>query len=188
MGIHANPDMSDSVVKYSLAEIKPHHREIARRLVLGQKASDICRNLAMSTSRMSIIINSPLFKLELKRLEEEREREVISVKKALDEIAPVALETIERTMYMAAEEDLRFKAASDILDRAGYGKINKTDINFKGRMDHSSLTLDEIKVLIQERLQRVQQSEEEEVQRAIEASTIEVGFEERPSDGQKDIL
>lgn len=185
MGRHAQ-EMSDSVVKYSLAEIKPHHREIARRLVLGQKASHICVSLNMSVSRMSIIINSPLFKLELRRLEEERDRDVMNVKKALDEIAPVAVEVVERTMYMAPDEELRFKAATDILDRAGFGKIVKSDINIRGRIDHSTMTEDEIRVLVRERLNRIRESDQEKEKLEIEASSIEVICEDCPTNGQKE--
>ena len=136
--------MSPSVERYGLSYIRPYHREIARRLVLGEKASSVCLDLNMSPSRMSIIINSPLFKLELRRLEQARDADTVDVTKTLRELSPVALEVVERTMYMAKSESLRFNAAQDVLDRAGVAKVSK----LVGQVihDYASMSDEELKL------------------------------------------
>jgi len=168
--------MSDSVSKMSLGYIRPHHREIARRLVLGQRQSQICKELGMSPDRMSIIVNSPLFKIELKRLERERDSGVADVTKTLQELAPVALESVERTMYSAKSERLRFEAAESILDRAGFGKIGKSEVRVS-HTSYSSMTEDELKRLVAERVRRIKEMAEEKRKQEEEASAITVEFE-----------
>ena len=53
----------------ALKLIRPRHREIMRRLVCGQKQREIALDMELNEGRLSIIINSPLFKIELAKLE-----------------------------------------------------------------------------------------------------------------------
>ena len=178
--------LSPSVERYGLGYIRPYHREIARRLVLGERSSQICADLGISESRMSIIVNSPLFKLEIKRLEEARDKGVADVRQQLEELSPLALEQVERTMYQAPSPTLRFKAAESILDRAGYGAISKSQIrvNSHSTVEHSNMTDGEIRRLIMERVERMVREEKEREEAEKEAEAMEVDFEDvsRPSD------
>lgn len=170
--------MSDSVVKYSLGEIRPIHREIARRLVVGQKPSEVRASLGLSSSRFSIITNSPLFKVEVKKLEMQRDQGVVDVTKTFKELSPIAIEQIERIMYVTKDEHLKVKCAESILDRAGYGKVTKTDVNISGTVTHSTLTKDEIRQLIRDRLDRMKADDEDNEARMVEAESMEVDFTE----------
>lgn len=169
---------SQSVVKYGLSYIRPYHREIARRLVLGQMQVDICEDLGMSVSRMSIIINSPLFKMELMKMEELRNSGVADVTKTLQEVSPLALEVIERTMVGGKSEAIRFKAAQDILDRAGHGVTTRRDVNVSGMVSHANLSEIELRKLVLERFKRMKNAETQKEQQQLEAESIEVKFEE----------
>jgi predicted transcriptional regulator len=173
---------SDSVQKYGLSHIRPMHREIARRLVLGQRQGDVAAELGISDSRMSIIVNSPLFKREIDRLEKLREEGVQDVQRTLVEVSPLALEVVERTMYGGKSERLRFDAAESILDRAGHSKINKVDIrgNINNRV--SSMSDSEVKRLIAERISRIREKTLEEERLMAEADATEVTFDEVSTD------
>jgi len=167
-----------SVETYGLSYIRPYHREIARRLVLGQKQSDICRDLGMSVSRMSIIINSPLFKLELKRLETMRDNGVGEVTQQLKELSPVALETVERIMYGAKSDRLKLDAAETILDRAGYGSINKSLIKSEVSVTSTQgLTNDELREIVAERFQRMKVEGDKTAQEKAEAEAATFEWE-----------
>lgn len=166
---------SASVVANGLMYIRPYHREFARRLVLGQKAVDICADLSVSEARFSIIVNSPLFKIEIKRLEEARDKGVADVTQTLRELSPLALEQVERTMYHARSDRLRFDAAESILDRAGYGKSARIEI--KATHEHSSLTEEEMKKLIMERYQRIRDEASDKEAMDIKAEAIDIEFE-----------
>jgi len=140
--------------------VRPYHREIARRLVLGQRQSDICVDLGISTGRLSIIVNSPLFKLELKRLEDIRDKGVEDVTRSLKNLAPVALEQIERTMYTAKSEKLRTQCAWDILDRAGYKATDKVEVRTTNlNINVQDYSDDELKEIIKQRLERLRSSQ-----------------------------
>ncbi len=175
-----NPQkQSPSVEKYGLAFVRPYHREIARRLILGEKQSEIARDIGMTASRMSIICNSPLFKLELRRLEMERDASCVDVTKTLRELSPVALEQVERTMYTAKSQRLRYDAASSILDRAGYGAINKQDIRMQGQVlvKTSNMTDDELRRLVAQRVDAMNTEKETKEKAEVEGAAIEVEYE-----------
>jgi len=174
---------SQSVTKYGLGYIRPYHREIARRLVLGEIQADIARSLGMSESRMSIIVNSPLFKLELQRLAVSRDEGVANVQQTLQAISPLALEVIERTMYSSKSETLKFAAAQDVLDRAGFGKTTKVVSNVSGHVTHSNLSPDELRQLVIERVQRIKDEAEQKAKELRDADAIDVSFEEVKPEG-----
>jgi len=189
MGMIPQSDMSNSVVKYGLGYIRPYHREIARRLVLGQRQSDICRDLGMTPGRMSIIVNSPLFKIEIKKLERERDEGVGDISRTLQELSPLALEVVERTMYQAESHRLRFDAAESVLDRAGHSRINKSDINVTGNVNHSGMTEDELRKLVSERVKRMKEEYAKREAAEAEANSTPIEFdmaEQCPSDGQQE--
>lgn len=71
---------------------------------------------------------------EVKRLEDMRDSGVEDVTVQLQELSPVALETVERIMIYGSKEAIRLDAAKDILDRAGHGKVTKID----GTMTHET--------------------------------------------------
>ncbi len=128
---------------------------------------------------MSIIVNSPLFKIILKELEEDRDSNAVDIAKDLREMSPVALDVIERTMYKSKSERLRFKAAESILDRAGYGPVNKTTLDVKGAIDvHHGMSEEELKSMILERVRRMEQEKEEKQKLEDEAKTITITWEE----------
>lgn len=175
---------SQTVVRYGLGYIRPYHREIARRLVLGERAVDISKSLGMGQERLSIIVNSPLFKLEVKRLEEMRDNGVADVQQTLREISPIALEVIERTMHSSKSEALKFAAAQDVLDRAGFGKTTKVISNVSGNITHSNMSEAELRQLVVDRVQRIKDEAELRAKELRDADAIEVGFEEvNPGDG-----
>lgn len=134
----------------------------------------------MTASRLSIIINSPLFKIELQRLEEVRDEGVGNIGKTLKELSPVALEVIERTMYQARNEKLKFEAAQDVLNRAGYGAVNKSVINVQQdtSISYNSMTDAELKRLVNERVQRIQNEQQNKEQLQERANHIQLDFDE----------
>lgn len=177
-------NISQSVEHMQISYIRPYHREIARRLVLGQRASDIARDIGMTASRLSIIINSPLFKIELQRLEDVRDEGVGNIGKTLKELSPVALEVIERTMYQARSEKLKFEAAQDVLNRAGYGAINKSIVNVQQdtSISYNNMTDAELKRLVGERVQRIQQEQKSKDDLQERANSIQLNFDEVPEE------
>jgi len=173
---------SQNVENLALTYIRPYHREIARRLVLGETAARICRSIGMGEGRMSIIVNSPLFKLEIKRLEDLRDGGVADVTQTLKELSPLALEVVERTMHGSKSETLRFSAAQDVLDRAGYGKTTKVLAQFAGNITHSTLSEAELRQLVLDRVQRIKDEAEQKARELREVDGTVITLEEVESD------
>jgi hypothetical protein len=122
--------------------------------------------------------------MELKRLEEQRDVGVSDIGKTLRELSPIALETIERTMYSATSERLRYDAASTVLDRAGYGAINKQKIDASVNVNtsYSNMTEEELRRLVSERVKRIQDIQDAHNAEMDAADAIEVEFDQTDPD------
>lgn len=181
LDVNGEPIPSMTVQKFGLTYVRPMHREIARRLVLGQKVKDIAADLNITPTRISTLVNSPVFKKEIKRLEDQRDVGVSDVTRTLREVAPVCLEQVERLMYNAKSEKVRLSAAQDLLDRAGYGAVNKNlNVNANANVPHGTMTDDELKRLILARMQRAETAEEVAAKEnaTLAATRIEFDVEE----------
>jgi len=117
-------------------KIGPRHRALMRRLAAGMRLQEACEDIGFSISRASLVVNSPLFKAEMEKMQDdlnkgfvEAESEKISrsadpTRIALSESAEVAA----RTLRHALDDEnptIRVSAAKDILDRTGYAKEDK---------------------------------------------------------------
>lgn len=118
--------------------IGERHKEIMRRLIVGETQHRIAKDLGMSESRLSIICNSPLFKRELSKLESEVKVKFVdhtaNVAARLDELQPEAIKVLELIVTKNKDENnfpipLRLKkdTALDILELAGSGKKKTKD-------------------------------------------------------------
>lgn len=175
--------MSKSVEKYGLGYIRPYHREIARRLVLGETQQEICEALGMTPGRMSLIVNSPLFKLEVSKLEKMREQGVYDISQQLQEIAPAALETIERIMYTGSD-GMKFKAASDLLNRAGFNMVQMIAVAH-GEVDTSDMQDHELIDLIKTRIINKMQTKTQEQEELEKAQKVVLSFDEVDTEEEK---
>lgn len=66
-----------------LLTIKPKHWEIMDRLLCGSTQRDIAVDLGMSESRLSIIVNSPIFQLELRKRRMRREALALDIQEEI---------------------------------------------------------------------------------------------------------
>ncbi len=177
-------EIAPSVEKYGVKYIRPYHRELARRIVLGSSEKELCNEFHIGAAALSMIVNTPLFQLELMRLEKMRDEGVADVTKTLHDLAPIALDTMERTMYQTQSEGLKVKIAESFLDRAGHGAINKSVVDVTTRADtgYDDLTPDEKRRLVAERIKKMQDEATGEMKDVEAADGISVEFEEVKSD------
>lgn len=112
--------------------VRPRHREMMRRLICGETQRDIARDMGISEARLSIIVRSPAFQLELRRMEADVYDKAVDtigdVTVRAKRLQPKALDTLEALM-----EDKKIGAmvrrtcAKDILDLAGATKKRDVD-------------------------------------------------------------
>lgn len=109
----------------TIKEMKERHFEIMRRLVAGELQTDIARSLGMTDAWMSIVIASPVFRVELEKLRAEANHNAADVGARLTALAPDAMSVMEQAIRdKAADLSMMQKVsvARDVLDRAGHGK------------------------------------------------------------------
>jgi len=119
----------------TISNLWPHHRSMARSIVAaGLTPTQLAETYGFSQGQITRIINSPMFKLELARLEKEADELAVDVRADLKRMAVRAVEILDEQMNkVGVEEKTKQKAAFGVLDRAGYGKkdrpISTGDIN-----------------------------------------------------------
>jgi|DewCreStandDraft_4_1066084.scaffolds.fasta_scaffold51461_3 hypothetical protein len=101
------------------------HREMARRLVLGERQCDVARSMGISAGRMSDISRSPVFMEYMDHLAHMREIGVLDIRGQVERGATAGLDILLRVLSKGTEEnqaaDVRTKVqvAQDLLDREG---------------------------------------------------------------------
>lgn len=108
--------------RFAVTEMWDSHREIARLAVTGMKQADIARELGVSEVMVSYTMNSPIVKRQLDQMRAVRDIDAVDVSKRIQEIAPRALEVLNELLD-EGNDNIRLKAATDILDRAGHAAV-----------------------------------------------------------------
>lgn len=112
-----------------ISHIKPHHRSMARMLVEGAQPTEIARVMGFSEGHITRIQASPLFQVELNRLEEKRDDVVAEGREDIRNLVERATEVLSEDLYRDPEDHrdrkLRQTAALETLDRAGIRKTGE---------------------------------------------------------------
>jgi len=109
-------------------QLREHHKSMARMMVMGgARPGQLALAFNMSAAQISIITQSPMFKLEVERLRAMSEDACADVRNQLNGMIPLALVALEDDLSMEVEDDPRLRkirqtAAFDILSRTGYEK------------------------------------------------------------------
>jgi DNA-binding CsgD family transcriptional regulator len=113
--------------------LRPRHREIMRRKLLGQSNKQIAEELCLSQNRVSVITNSPLFKLELERMMQQADDQVFDAMGKLRELQPDAVNVLHESMNQHEFPHLRLKAAIQVLDRTGINSPKQIQLQHSGQ-------------------------------------------------------
>jgi hypothetical protein len=128
--------------KYEIEHLWDKHFEIARLAVLGYSPKEISPIVSMTKEHISTVMNSEVFKEHLTILRSTRDAETGNISARILEMAPVALkrlkEVVEEPMFFEDEKlgkvpnpyvrpELTVKVSQDLLDRAGFGAVEKRE-------------------------------------------------------------
>lgn len=80
-----------SLSNYVLTKLTPRHREIMIRLISGQKGKRIAEDMGITEGRLSVIRNSPLFMLELNKMQSKREEKVYEIQETFLDAADLGV-------------------------------------------------------------------------------------------------
>jgi len=128
---------SESYKELQIAKVEPRHRAMMRLQIAGYKPADLADVFGLTVTRVSIITNSPLYKDELRRMEEEVNKEFAKSEgektkvdfiriRAKDE-AGKSLEKLISLRDGATSERIQQLSAVEILGIAGVTKTNKVE-------------------------------------------------------------
>jgi len=114
---------------WEVTELWEVHKEIARRIVLGQKNTVIAQALGCTPQLVSMVRNSPVVKEHTEIMQGAADADCVDVARRISEMAPKALDVLEEILDdrdQNASLALKLKAAESILDRSGNSKIIKS--------------------------------------------------------------
>jgi len=149
--------------KYQIENVWEVHKEIARRIILGEKNVKIARDLNISEAMVSYTRNSHLVQKELAALEAQRDGTTVDIAKDIIELAPLALKRVAEILAHGTEKESdNIKTAFGVLDRAGHSPV-KTSVNYNGAFTRDDI--EKIKKRAKERHEqaRVDKAEQAEV-------------------------
>lgn len=119
------PDLRKTTERktFEVSEMWELHHEIVRRLVLGQKNSEIAKALNVTPVMVSYTRNSKVVRKQLDLMNAARDAETIDVSRRIRENGPAALELLEDIIEDHGETHgiaLAARTAESMLDRGGY--------------------------------------------------------------------
>lgn len=137
---------------HSIQNMWEHHKEIARRLLLGERQMDIARDMKLSQNWISIVCSSPAF---IKYLDGLRARTEVGISDVRKEITAGAVEGIKvlRSLLTSSNEQIQLKAATDLLDRDGFGAVKRVEQQVSGTVHLTADRLEELKARRNQMLQ-----------------------------------
>ncbi len=131
--------------KYQIKELWHLHHEILRRTLLGQKGSEIAKELGCSVPVVSYTKNSAMGKRHLELMRGAADAEAVDVSERIKDMGAKAVALMEGLLNEAIDEaGVSFKdrmaLAGEILDRAGFAapKVIRTE-NFHAHFDGNDL-------------------------------------------------
>lgn len=111
---------------HDLKKMKQIHHEIALLAVLGHPNKYIAEKLGVTPAMVSYTLDSTLVKRKLSILRGARDREALDIHKRLEELAPLSLDELEQMLLNPNTGEMTKRMiAQDLLDRAGYGSVQK---------------------------------------------------------------
>ena len=116
---------------WQVAQLWDNHKEVARRLALGQKNVTIAAAVGMSPMAISNIKNSPVTQEYVANLQGARNSATVDILENIREMAPKALKLLDDIIQgkeSEASPALRANVAKDILDRAGYSAVKNLNV------------------------------------------------------------
>ena len=155
MSIQQDQRRSELPRKYEPKNLNPLHHEILRRALLGDSHKEIAEALNCTVATVSNAVNSGLGRDKLSIMTAVADMNNMEIAQRIRETAPKALAMIQEILESdTTSYGLKFKAAVDILDRAGHAPVKKLDV----RKSATELSEDELEALKIQAINRAKQA------------------------------
>ena len=123
------PRLPSHVKRYKISHMWEIHHEIVRLAVTGMRPKEIADTLGCTEAMVTYTLNSPLAQAKLEVLRLRRDQQAIDLSERIQEAAAGAFEYLQDVAFgqeKNAAPALRARVCCEILDRAGYSKVQKS--------------------------------------------------------------
>lgn len=144
---------------YEIQHLQERHKEILRRLTLGESHKDIAESLGITRAVVTYTQNSELGRQKLDELQEGRDETVKNITGHIAEVQPQAMKVLEDALNGRVTQveganitaATQVKVAQDLLGRGGHVAPSR----IQGRIDHehklTAADIDKIKEIAYQR-------------------------------------
>lgn len=140
-----------------LQELQTQHRQILRLRVQGCKPQEIADRMGLSLIGVYSILNDPLAKSYMARLDDEADSNTLTVRRKLAELQLTAVKKLGDLLEdKAVTPAVQLATAKDVLDRTGHKPVEKHQIT------HAHFTANDI-ALLQERMRLAQEEHDQAI-------------------------
>ena len=119
------PRLPSANRKYEPKHLWGVHKEVLRRLAIGQRPKDVARDLGVSKAMVSYTANSKLGRRETALLEAAATAETANIMKRIRSMSHKALDVMEEIMLNGQKDSDRGKMAIEILHMAGFSPVKR---------------------------------------------------------------
>ena len=116
----------------SIRKINHRHKLIMFKLLSGQSQRKVAKDMSLTETWISLLVNDPLFQEEYQKLVDEVRDKVTDTASEVQEIinlaAPKAAKKIVALMD-SDESNVKFKACKSVVDYSDFGQEREKEIN-----------------------------------------------------------
>ena len=114
-----------------LAQLKTHHREIARLTFDGYKPLEISQRMDLSYNHVTKIINDPMCKAYIAKMEDQANEDIIAQRKRLVSLNNKAIDTIDELIDDGeVSASVRANLSLKVLELNGFHPVKEVNHNF----------------------------------------------------------
>ncbi len=114
---------------FTVAKMNEIHHEIARRLVLGQKGTQIAKDLSISPATVTLVKNSPIVREQMGILSGARDKRTVDIRAEIEELAPRCVDVIRNQLEdEQVSAHLKSKNAFSLLSIVGFSPVRNVNV------------------------------------------------------------
>ena len=127
MAIFPSPSNLDApqMVSATGDALRTKHKTIALLMISGMNYTEIAQQVGCTTATLHRLRQNPIFQAFVDGLEAKMTGDVLSIRQQIDALLPLAVEKLGEHLK-SQDEKVSLAASRDLLDRGGYGKVDKS--------------------------------------------------------------
>src|SRR3990167_8718498 len=109
--------------------LEPWHQEVARLLSIGFSLAQVAVQTGISIGELNSLVKTSEFRVLAQEVLQDIKDSTCELRLRLELASQQALDTIIDLMHVSRSDMVKRMCANDIIDRAGYGAVQKHEVN-----------------------------------------------------------